>query len=189
MPKNNVKELLSIVKKDKVAFIDLQFTDFLGGIKNSTIPVYNLEEALTIGVWIDGSSIEGFARIHESDMFLMPDPDTYALLPWRNHETGGRVARVICDVYTPNHEPFDGDPRQILKKVLAEAKQLCFEFYTGPECEFFLFPKDASGCILPQSKGNGYYFDLIMDETYLIKREIMEAIDQMGIITEYSTHQ
>src|SRR3990167_735829 len=189
MPKDNIKEVLERVKKDKVSFVDLQFTDFLGNIKSSTIPAYNLPDAMVRGVWIDGSSIEGYARIHESDMYLMPDPDTYALMPWRNNVETGRVARVICDVYKPNHEPFDGDPRQILKKVLMEAKQLGFEFYTGPECEFFLFPKDASGCILPQAKGNGYYFDLIMDETYLIKREIMEAIGQMGIITETSTHE
>ncbi|KKS98520.1 MAG: glutamine synthetase, type I, glutamine synthetase [Candidatus Gottesmanbacteria bacterium GW2011_GWA2_43_14] len=189
MPKDAIKEVLERAKKDKVTFIDLQFTDFLGNIKSSTIPVYNLADALSRGIWIDGSSIEGYARIHESDMFLMPDTTTYAMLPWRNNIETGRVARLICDVYKPNHEPFDGDPRQILKKVLVEARQMGYEFYTGPECEFFLFPKGADGKIMLQSKGNGYYFDLIMDETYLIKREIMEAIGQMGIITETSTHE
>ena len=189
MPKDAVKEILAKAKKGKVSYIDLQFSDFLGNVKSSTIPVYNLEDALTRGVWIDGSSIEGFARIHESDMFLMPDPVTYALLPWRNHEEGGRVARLICDVYKPNHEPFEGDPRNILKRVLAEAKALGYEYYTGPECEFFLFPKDEEGNILHKSKGNGFYFDLIMDEAYTIKREIMEALDEMGITTETSTHE
>src|SRR3990167_3041650 len=168
MPKDQIKEIISLTKKDKIAFIDLQFSDFLGNLKNSTIPIYNLEDALNRGVWIDGSSIEGFARIHESDMFLMPDPDTYALLPWRNHVEGGRVARLICDVYKPNHEPFEGDPRYILKRVLLEAKAMGYEYFTGPECEFFLFPKDENGAILNTSLGNGYYFNLVMDETYLI---------------------
>lgn len=189
MSKDAIKEVLGRVKKDKIAFVDLQFSDFMGTIKNSTIPVYNLADALVRGVWIDGSSIEGFARIHESDMFLMPDPATYALLPWRNHENGGRVGRFICDVYKPNHEPFEGDPRNILKKVLEEAKKIGYEFYTGPECEFFLFPKDENGQVKRESKGNGYYFNLIMDESYTIKREIMETLDSMGIVTETSTYE
>lgn len=189
MPKDATREILSLAKKDKVAFVDLQFSDFLGNIKSSTIPVYNLEGALSKGIWIDGSSIEGFARIHESDMFLMPDPDTYTLLPWRNHLEGGRVARLICDVYKPNHEPFEGDPRNILKRVIAEAKSMGYEYFTGPECEFFLFPKDDAGNVKLESQGNGFYFNLIMDEPYIIKREIMEALDSMGIITETSTHE
>src|SRR3990172_9090979 len=189
MPKDIVKEVLEKVKKDKVSFVDLQFTDFLGNIKSSTIPAYNLPDAMVRGVWIDGSSIEGYARIHESDMYLMPDPDTYALLPWRNNVETGRVARLICDVYTPNPEPFEGDPRNILKRVLAEAKSMGYEYFTGTECEFFLFPKDNGGNIQFSSKGNGFYFNLIMDEPYLIKREIMEALDAMGITTETSTHE
>ncbi|OGG26801.1 type I glutamate--ammonia ligase [Candidatus Gottesmanbacteria bacterium RIFCSPLOWO2_01_FULL_39_12b] len=189
MPKDAIKETLARVKKDKVSFVDLQFSDFLGTIKNSTIPSYNLPEALERGIWIDGSSIEGFARIHESDMFLMPDPSSYALLPWRNHETGGRVVRLICDVYKPNHEPFEGDPRNILKRVLEKAKKMSYEFYAGPECEFFLFKKDENGKITNQSQGNGFYFNLIMDESYGIKREIMEALEAMGIVTETSTYE
>lgn len=161
----------------------------MGNIKSSTIPVYNLEEALTRGVWIDGSSIEGMARIHESDMYLLPDPTTYALLPWRNNIETGRVGRLICDIYKPNHEPFEGDPRRILKKILKEAKMLGYEYFTGPECEFFLFKKDEMGKIIRASKGNGYYFDLIMDEAYTIKREIMEALFDMGIKSETSTHE
>jgi len=189
MATDEIKEILNLAKKNKVKFIDLQFSDFLGNIKSSTIPIYNLEEALIRGIWIDGSSIEGFARIHESDMYLLPDPSTYALLPWRNNVELGRVARLICDVYKPNHEPFEGDPRQILKKVLSETKDLGFSYYTGPECEFFLFPKNADGKILHESKGNGFYFDLIMDQPYLIKREIMETLEEMGIRTETSTHE
>ena len=189
MAKEEVRQILAKVKKDHVSFIDLQFNDFLGNIKSSTIPVYNLEDALTKGVWIDGSSIEGFARIHESDMYLMPDIATYALLPWRNDSESGRVARFICDVYKPNHEPFEGDPRNILKRQIAEAQKLGFEYFTGPECEFFLFPKKEDGSIQRESKGNGYYFSLIMDEAYAIKRKIMEGLDAMGIVSETSTHE
>ncbi len=189
MAKDDVKEVLARVKNDNVTFVDLQFNDFLGNVKSSTIPAYNLEDALTHGVWIDGSSIEGFARIHESDMYLMPDPATYSLLPWRNNIETGRVARLICDVYTPNHEPFEGDPRVILKRTLREANALGYEYYTGPECEFFLFPKDHEGNIRRETRGNGYYFTLIMDESYTVKRSIMEALDAMGIGTETSTHE
>src|SRR3990167_6621610 len=158
MPKDSIKEILSLAKEDKVAFVDLQFSDFLGNIKSSTIPLYKLRDALERGIWIDGSSVEGFARIHESDMYLLPDPTTYALLPWRNNVETGRVARLICDVYKPNHEPFEGDPRNILKKVLKEAKSLGFEYLCAPECEFFLFPKDDKGKIVRKSAGNGFYF-------------------------------
>jgi len=189
MLKSEVKDILARVKKDKVAFVDLQFNDFLGNVKSSTIPVYNLEGALTKGVWIDGSSIEGFARIHESDMYLVLDPATYALIPWRNNVETGRVARFICDVYTPNHEPFEGDPRNILKRAIAEAKKLGFDYFTGPECEFFLLPKNEDGTIRRESKGNGYYFTLIMDDAYTVKRKIMEGLDSMGILTETSTHE
>lgn len=190
IPKNTVREILRKTKRDKVTFVDLQFNDFLGNVKSSTIPVYNLEDALTKGVWIDGSSIEGFARIHESDMYLVPDETTYALLPWRNKGDSGRVARLICDVYTPNHEPFEGDPRQILKRAIAEAKSMRFGYFTGPECEFFLLPKDKeTGEIRRVTRGNGYYFTLIMDESYTIKRRIMEALDSMGIASETSTHE
>ncbi len=189
MSEDLIKKILSLVKRDKVAYIDLQFSDFLGNIKSSTIPSYRLREALEKGIWIDGSSIEGFARIHESDMYLKPDPDTYALLPWRNNAESGRVARLICDVYRPNHEPFEGDPRQILKRVLSEAKSMGFEFFVAPECEFFLFPKDDQEKIKKDSRGNGYYFSLIMDESYAIKREIMESLYLMGIESETSTHE
>ncbi|OGG13007.1 type I glutamate--ammonia ligase [Candidatus Gottesmanbacteria bacterium RIFCSPHIGHO2_01_FULL_39_10] len=189
MPKDQIKEIMSLTKKDKIAFIDLQFSDFLGNLKNSTIPIYNLEDALNRGVWIDGSSIEGFARIHESDMFLMPDPTTYSLLPWRNHIEGGRTARLICDVYKPNHEPFEGDPRNILKRVLAEAKGMGYEYYAGPECEFFMFPKDEHGNIMFQSAGNGSYFNLVVDEAHGIKREIMAALSDLGIASEVSTYE
>lgn len=189
MNREVINKTLLQAKKDRVKFVDLQFTDFIGNLKNSTIPVYNLKSALEKGVWIDGSSVEGFARIHESDMYLLPDTTTYVLLPWRNREETGKVARLICDVYTPKHQPFPGDPRNILKRVLAEAKAMGFDYLAGPECEFFLFRKDEQGQILRQSKGNGYYFNLVMDETHSLKREIMTALESMGIASETSTYE
>ena len=119
----------------------------------------------------------------------MPDPDTYSVLPWRTEAGKGKVARLICDVYKPDHQPFEGDPRFILKKVLKEAGDLGYEYFTGPECEFFLFPKDEKGNILNISEGNGFYFNLIMDQSHEIKQEIMETLDVMGIQSETSTHE
>src|SRR5210317_1683964 len=131
-------EILEQVKKDNVKFVQLQFTDLLGIVKSITIPVEHLPGSLEDGTWFDGSSIEGFTRIHESDMFLRPDVNTYAVIPWLKRESGN-TARFICDVCTPDGEPFEGDPRYILKKALAEAEAMGYNFNTGPELEFFLF--------------------------------------------------
>lgn len=189
MPNDLIRQTLRRAKKDKVTFIDLQFTDFLGNIKVVTTPVARLERAVRKGIWFDGSSVEGFARIHESDMYLLADPSTYALIPFRNDGTGSNVARLICDVYTPAHKPFEGDPRYILKKVTNEAKKMGYIYKVGPELEFFLFPKDKEDKIVPVSRGNGYYFSLILDESYQIKKEIVEALKVMGIASESITHE
>ena len=113
-------------------------------VKGITIPSHELETALTTGVWFDGSSIQGFARIAESDMYLMPDPDTFKIIPWESEE-GLATARMICDVYTPQGEPFEGDPRYVLKRALAEAEALGYVYNTGPELEFFLFRRGDNG--------------------------------------------
>lgn len=186
--KDLIKQVLKKAKKDGVTFVDLLFSDFLGNPKSVTIPIAQLEKATTKGVWFDGSSVEGFARIHESDMYLVADPSTYALAPFRN-EGNGNIARLICDVYTPEHQPFEGDPRYILKKVLLEAQKMGYVYKVGPELEFFLFPKDKEGKINSISKGNGFYFSLILDESYRIKKEIMEVLQVMGILAESSTHE
>jgi glutamine synthetase len=137
----DTERMMQQVKKDKVEFIQLQFTDILGLVKSLTIPVQHLPDSLEHGTWFDGSSIEGFARICESDLFLSPDPSTYAVIPWL--ESGhGNTARFICDIYNPDGSPFAGDPRFILKKVLQEAHELGYEYNTGPELEFFLLRKD-----------------------------------------------
>ena len=133
----DVTKMLKKIEADGVKFIRLQFTDIQGMPKNVSIPAIQAEKALTEGIWFDGSSIEGFARIEESDMILKPDPATYAVLPWRPQE--GKVARFICDVQTYGNKPFEGDPRYILRKTMAEAAKMGYTFNTGPELEFFLF--------------------------------------------------
>ncbi|HDR74294.1 MAG TPA: type I glutamate--ammonia ligase, partial [Methanoculleus sp.] len=149
--------MLERIAKDDIKFIRLQFSDLMGQPKNVAIPVSQAEKALTDGIGFDGSSIEGFVRIEESDMILKPDPATYTILPWRPAES--RVARFICDVHTANGQPFEGDPRYVLKRVLADAAKDGFVFNTGPELEFFLF-KMVDGKPTTEFQDTGGYFDL-----------------------------
>src|SRR5438046_5502519 len=144
----NKSEVLSLAKDQKVQFINVMFTDLLGVMKAVTIPVSKLEDAIESNVWFDGSSIEGFARISESDMYLKLDLDTFAVIPWSK---GSRAvtALIIADVYTPDNKPFEGDPRAILKRQMKRAEELGYRFNTGPELEFFLFKKDESGALAP----------------------------------------
>lgn len=182
---------MDFVKKvgsDDVKFVQLQFTDFFGAIKNVTIPIERLAEGLEKGHWFDGSSIEGFARIAESDMFLKPDISTYAVLPWRPQER--RVARIICDVYKPNGEPFDGDPRRILKKVVEEARSMGLEYNVGPELEFFLFKPDEKGRIAPIPHDAAGYFDCApKDLATDVKRDMVFALEDMGLEVEMAHHE
>lgn len=186
--KTEAKKIITQVKKDKVSLVELQFTDFLGNVKSVTISTRELPVVLQSGAWFDGSSVEGFARIHESDMRLFPDPATYALIPWRSNGEKNAV-RFICDVCLPSGEPFEGDPRFILKKALQKVKKLGFTYYTGPELEFFLFKKDEKGKIQVNSRGNGYYFLFSLDETYEIKREMIEVLEAMGIKVEMGHYE
>ena len=142
------ENVLAAAEERGVDFIHLQFTDVVGIVKGVTIPVDELPRALEEGVWFDGSSIQGFARIAESDMYLLPDPATFALIPWEQ-EPGRVTARLICDVYTPAFEPFAGDPRGVLKRVLAEAREMGYIYQTGPELEFFLFRMGEDGEATP----------------------------------------
>jgi len=182
-----MEKILEQVKQDNVKFIQLQFIDILGVVKSLTIPTTKLADSLQDGTWFDGSSIEGFTRIHESDMFLKPDVDTYAVIPWLNSEDGN-TARFICDVHTPDGDPFEGDPRYILKKALAEAKEMGYEFNTGPELEFFLFKKENSA-LKPLPHDSGGYFDLTTDEAIDIRREMHVALTQFGIDVEALHHE
>jgi glutamine synthetase len=136
-------EILATVEEQGVEFVNLQFTDIVGMVKNVTIPVRQLPDCLDHGVWFDGSSIEGFARIAESDMFLIPDLETYAVIPW-DQAAGYPTARMICDVYTPDGKPFAGDPRHILRTAVAQAAREGMVYNVGPELEFFLFKPAAS---------------------------------------------
>ena len=180
--------MLAKIKADGVRFIRLQFCDILGLPKNVAIPVEQAEKALTEGIWFDGSSIEGFARINESDMLLKPDTSTYAILPWRPAE--GKVARFICDIYTYNNTPFAGDPRYVLKKNLEEATKLGFTFNTGPELEFFVFKQDEEGMPTTKFVDHGGYFDLApTDAAEDLRREIVIALSEMGFEIEASHHE
>ncbi len=172
-------------KKDGVKFVSLQITDLLGVVKEIVIPVEELENTLKNGVWFDGSSIEGFARIQESDLFLKPDPATYSIVPWLKEN--GKTARFICDIYGADGKPFAGDPRFVLKKAIEEAAKMGFEYNIGPEMEFYLFRKDEKARTIPMDYGS--YFDLSSHEGYRVIKEIITALKNFGITVEASHHE
>ncbi|NYE56572.1 type I glutamate--ammonia ligase [Carboxydothermus ferrireducens] len=181
-------DIMDMVREQNVKFIRLQFTDIFGVLKNVAIPVEQLEKALNNELMFDGSSIEGFVRIEESDMYLRPDPNTFAVFPWRPRN--GAVARLICDVYNPDGTPFEGDPRYVLKKALAEAKELGYTMYVGPELEFFLFQVDAEGKPTLVTHDNAGYFDLSpVDLGENARRDMVLALEQMGYEVEASHHE
>ena len=142
----SVERVQEIIRTASVEFINLQFTDIMGIVKTVGIPVGAWPDVLKHGMWFDGSSIQGFARIAESDMLLHPDLDTFAVIPW---DTDAPTARVICNVFTPNGEPFEGDPRNVLKRALAVAEEMGYQYYTGPELEFFLLKPQPDGSLYP----------------------------------------
>jgi glutamine synthetase len=190
MPKNDRlrdKEfVMKQVKDHDVKFIRLWFTDILGFLKSFSITVEELELAMEEGMGFDGSSIEGFARIDESDMIALPDPSTFTLLPWRPQDERG-VARMFCDVLKPNMTPYEGDPRNVLKRNLKRAADLGYTFYVGPELEFFYF-KSSEG--KPQVLDQGGYFDLTpLDAASDLRRDTVLTLEQMGIGVEYSHHE
>lgn len=182
------QEILERVKADQVKFVSLQFTDVTGAVKSVDIPVGRLEAAIEDGVWFDGSSVEGFARIQESDMRLVLDLDTYAVLPWTPEER--RRARIFCDIYTPDGEPFAGDPRHTLKRVLARIQKRGWIYYVGPEPEFFLFKMNGAEGIRPVPHDVGSYFDFsAQDEAARVRTELMEALTSMGLEVEMGHHE
>src|SRR5207302_3623231 len=181
-----------------VRFVSLQFTDIMGVVKNVHIPFHKFGDAVDHGLWFDGSSIEGFARIHESDMFLDPDLDTFGIIPWERDEASS-TAKVICDVYTPNGEPFAGDPRGVLRRQLERASSLNFRNMTGPELEFFMLRRTPTDGFDPDSVGvpnveplphdQAGYFDLTTDEAANVRKEMVEALEELGIVVEASHHE
>ncbi len=184
--KTDAKErVLNMVKEHDIKFIRLWFTDILGFLKNFAITVEELEGALEEGMGFDGSSIEGFARIDESDMIALPDPDTFCMLPWRSQEHTA-VARMFCDVLQPGGEPFEGDPRYVLKRNLKRASDLGYIYYVGPELEFFYF-RDSQGT---EFLDRGGYFDLTpRDAATDMRKDTVLTLKEMGIDVEYSHHE
>ena len=176
--------VLQTCKDRDIKFIRLWFTDILGILKSFAITVEELEQALEEGMGFDGSSIEGFARIDESDMVAMPDPATFQVLPWRPTERG--VGRMFCDVLMPDGSPFEGDPRYVLKRNLERAAALGFTFYVGPELEFFYF-RDSEHT---EPLDVGGYFDLTpLDAASDFRRQTVLTLEEMGIGVEYSHHE
>ena len=177
--------VLKMAQEHSVKFIRLWFTDILGFLKSFAITVEELEGALEEGMGFDGSSIEGFARIDESDMVALPDPDTFQVLPWRPRE-GRAVARMFCDILKPGGEPFEGDPRYILKRNLKRAADLGYTFYVGPELEYFYF-RDSNGT---EPLDQGGYFDVTpRDAATDLRKETVLTLEEMGIGVEYSHHE
>jgi glutamine synthetase len=182
------QEILARAREDNVRLISLQFTDVSGTIKSLTIPVERLPDAIKEGIWFDGSSIEGFTRIFESDMLLYPDGSTYCVLPWSAHDR--RVARVVCDVCRPDGRPFEGDPRFVLKQMEKRAAAMGYQYFTGSELEFFLFQRDESGRPTTRLLGSGSYFDSNQGNTISTMRdEMMYALEQMGMEVEMAHHE
>src|SRR5262245_49259878 len=172
-----------------VRFVSLQFTDIMGVVNNVHIPCHRFGGAVDHGLWFDGSSIEGFARIHESDMFLDPDLETFGIIPWER-EQDSSTAKVICDVYTPNGEPFAGDPRGVLRRQLERATSLGLRYMTGPELEFFMLRRTAPDGVPDDDTNGGLrveplphdqagYFDLTTDEAANVRKEMVEALEEL----------
>jgi len=182
------EQMLQTIQEKNVEFLRLQFTDISGIVKNVAIPASQMGKALKSGISFDGSSIEGFARIQESDMVLRPDLSTFCILPWRSKD-GSNEARLICDVHLPNGSPFEGDPRHVLRRQLAAAKEMGYKMNVGPELEFFLFEKQNGGSATTPHDFGGY-FDLgPVDLAEDVRREIVRALTQMDFTIEASHHE
>lgn len=188
MRKNYTKQnIIQLVEDEDVEFIRLQFTDIFGHLKNVAITASQLEKALDNECMFDGSSIEGFARIEESDMYLYPDFSTLEIFPWRPQQ--GKVARLICDVHCPDGEPFEGDPRYILKRAIRKAADMGYSFEVGPECEFFLFHTDDNSMPTTITHEKAGYFDLgPLDFGENARRDMVLTLEDMGFVIEASHH-
>ena len=183
-----IDQLLKTIRDKNVEFLRLQFTDIQGLVKSVSIPASRLGKALDSGTGFDGSSIEGFARIQESDMLLRPDISSFAILPWRARENKN-VARLICDVYKPNGQPFEGDPRYVLKKAMKKAEDMGYTMNVGPELEFFLFNMENGRATTKPHDFAGYFDFGPVDLAEDIRREIVLALTEMGFNIEASHHE
>ena len=188
MGKYTKEDIIRMVQEEDIQFIRMQFTDIFGQLKNVAITASQIERAVNNEIMMDGSSIEGFVRIEESDQYLWPDLDTFAILPWRPQY--GKVARLICDVHNPDGTAFQGDPRSVLKRELQRAERLGYTFNVGPELEFFLFQTDENGRPTTQTSDEAGYFDLgPLDHGESTRREVTLALEQMGFEIEASHHE
>jgi glutamine synthetase len=188
MSRNTKQDILDKVKANDVRFIRLQFTDIQGVLKNLAVPMSQMDKILHGEIMFDGSSINGFADISESDMYLIPDLDTFTIFPWRS--SNGKVARLICDIHTPDGQPFAGCPRNNLKRVLAEAKEMGYTLNVGPEAEFFLFLADEKGHATTQTQDEAGYFDLApLDLGENARRDMDTTLEEMGFEIEASHHE
>ncbi|WP_251328826.1 type I glutamate--ammonia ligase [Haloplanus pelagicus] len=186
------QDVIDEIDEEGVDFLRLQFTDILGTVKNVSVPASQAEKAFTEGIYFDGSSIDGFVRIQESDMRLDPDPETFAVLPWRNGDSGGgAAARLICDVIdTSTGEPFSGDPRGVLKSAIERAEEMGYHVNMAPEPEFFLFEEDEDGRATTKTNDAGGYFDLApKDLASDVRRDIIYGLESMGFDIEASHHE
>ncbi len=183
---SDTQSVFEQIERERVRFINLQFTDIVGMVKSVTIPAHQFRDSVEHGTWFDGSSIEGFARIAESDMYLQPELDTFRVIPWeRGADT---TARVICRVMMPDGQPFAGDPREVLLRALEEARDLGFDYFIGPELEFFLFqPPAKDGRPVPHD--SAAYFDLSTDLGSSVRKDMVNALEEMGIQVEASHHE
>jgi len=182
-------EQIKKAKADGIRFIQLQFTDILGIVKAVTIPIHRMEDSVKHGTWFDGSSIEGFTRIAESDQYLMPDMATFAEIPWQPGAGPRGTARVICDVFTPRGEPFAGDPRFVLRRQVERARKLGYVVNMGPELEFFLFRRDEDGKVTPLPHDLAGYFDFSTDLAQEIRQDMVDALEAFGIKVEAAHHE
>lgn len=188
MAKYTKEDILKLVEENGVRFIRLQFTDIFGALKNVAITEKQLEKALDNQMMFDGSSIDGFVRIEESDMYLRPNLDTFVIFPWRPQQ--GKVARLICDIYRPDGTPFEGDPRHALRRAIDDAAELGFEMNVGPECEFFLFETDENGQATTITQDKAGYFDLApTDKGENARRDMTLALEEMEFEIEASHHE
>jgi glutamine synthetase len=188
MPKS-AAEILTTAKQEKVHFLRLQFTDIDGVIKNVEVPASQFEKALDGQIMFDGSSIQGFTRIEESDMLLVPDLDTFQVFPWKTTDHGS-VGRLICDIASPDGSAFEGCPRTALKKTVDNARAMGFKMMAGPEAEFFLFHRDSNGEPVPQTHDTGGYFDLSpRDMGEEARRDITLVLESMGFEVEAAHHE
>ena len=181
------EKIFEKIEKEGVKFIQMQFTDILGTVKNVTIPSEKVDKAVDEGVFFDGSSVLGYATIEESDMRLMPDPGTFLIIPWTNNDL--KTARFLCNIYDSKGKRFEGDPRYILERVVRKAKEMGYTANAGPEYEFFLLKMDENNNPVPKPSDSGGYFDLMRDKGDNVRKEIVMYLNKMGFDVEASHHE